>query len=454
MKEIVTKVLAVVILTFAVGTMYSQFKITGEIRPRMEYRHGFKNVPDTLAKHALFVSQRTRLNFDFANKNMEYRLSLQDVRVWGASAQLGGNDDFGVSVHEAWGLAKLNANVGLKFGRQELVYDDHRMLGSVGWAQQARSHDAVVLKYAKDKMKLDVGLAYNQNGGGLAGTNFVAPNGASYKAMQYLWFNTKPSENLGISILAMNVGKESMYIDQTDDLNEVHIDNYTLTLGTRVAYKKDKLAANLNGYYQLGTLGTGNVLAPSRDVSAYNIGVDVSYQVMDPLKVTIGYEMLSGNSQTDTTTAYGEVEHAFNPYFGTNHKFNGHMDYFYVGNHLYTVGLNDLFFKLDYKADKFKVGAAVHLFSAGNDILDNDELSDTGNYKAMSGSLGTEIDIYAGFKLAPGTTCKVGYSQMFASETMEDFRGGDLDEIANWGYVMLILKPTLFDSKDYVKNTK
>ena len=74
MREIITKVLALVILTFAVGTMYSQFKITGEIRPRMEYRHGFKNVPDSLAKHALFVSQRTRLNFDFANNYYKYTL--------------------------------------------------------------------------------------------------------------------------------------------------------------------------------------------------------------------------------------------------------------------------------------------------------------------------------------------------------------------------------------------
>ena len=32
---------------------------------------------------------------------------------------------------------------------------------------------------------------------------------------------------------------------------------------------------------------------------------------------------------------------SFTPFYGTNHKFNGHMDYFYVGNHIGNVGLRE-----------------------------------------------------------------------------------------------------------------
>ncbi len=35
-------------------------------------------------------------------------------------------------------------------------------------------------------------------------------------------------------------------------------------------------------------------------------------------------------------------EFAFTPLYGTNHKFNGWMDYFYVGNHGSSIGLQDI----------------------------------------------------------------------------------------------------------------
>jgi hypothetical protein len=57
-----------------------------------------------------------------------------------------------------------------------------------------------------------------------------------------------------------------------------------------------------------------------------------------------GYEYLSGNSYNKTDKVY-----AFEPFYGTNHKFNGFMDYFYVGNHINSVGLHDAWLKYGYK---------------------------------------------------------------------------------------------------------
>lgn len=441
MKAIFKKGVALATMTLALSTTYAQLKISGEIRPRFEYKHGYKALADSAANSGASIDQRTRLNFDYTKDQIKFRVVLQDVRTWGNQSQLVGNEDFGISVHEAWGEASSKDKLHkLKFGRQELAYDDHRILGSVGWAQQARSHDALLYKYGKDKLNFHLGLAYNQSGSSANSTSYLQPK--SYKAMQYIWANYVATPELKISLLAMSVGQQVNKYNALGELTNSH-DNYTLTTGTRVTYKKEKIGVDFSGYYQLGA--SSEYIA--RDVAAYNLNIAVSYKVTDKIKATLGYAMLSGNDKTDTTANYTKTEHAFNPFFGTNHKFNGFMDYFYVGNHSGNIGLNDAFLKLDYKHAKFTAGITAHAFLANANILDSKALSLTGEIKAMDPYLGTELDVYGAFKLVPSVTCKVGYSQMFGTTSMEAIKGGDMNEISNWGYVMLIMKPTLFQGK-------
>ena len=439
MKIIVKKWVAIVILTMTVSNAFAQFKISGEVRPRAEYRHGYKTLSEPNSQNAMFIDQRTRLSFDYKKNRIALKVTLQDVRTWGSQKQMVGNEDFGSSIHEAWGLVKLTDSVSLKFGRQELSYDDQRILGSVGWVQQARSHDAFLIKWKNGKFKMDVGGAYNQDSPKLNTTNYTV--GGSYKALQYLWVNYKPSENINASALAMSVGQQVNYVNASG-VNRYQ-DNYTLTAGTRFVYKKDRLGLAFNGYYQMGSSKTW----PAIDVSAYNLCLDFSYRIINPLKVTLGFEMLSGNSQTDTTEKYNIVHHAFNPYFGTNHKFNGYMDYFYVGNHNGNVGLNDFYLRFDYKHDKFIAGLTTHAFIANADVLNHQEVIQTGTIEAMNSYLGTEIDMFGSFKLAPGATCKLGYSHLLGTATMEALKGGNPNEVSNWAYLMVTLKPTLFKQK-------
>jgi len=441
MKTILKKGIAFATMTLALSTTYAQLKISGEIRPRFEYKHGYKTLADSAASNGASVDQRTRLNFDYKKNQIKFRVALQDVRTWGNQSQLVGNEDYGISVHEAWGEATSKNKIhNLKFGRQELVYDDQRILGSVGWAQQARSHDALLYKYGKDKLKIHAGLAYNQNGTSPNSTSYILPK--SYKSMQYIWANYVATPELKISLLAMSVGQQVNYYNLLGEVSSFH-DNYTLTTGTRITYAKHKLGVDFSGYYQMGA--TANQIA--RSVAAYNLNIAVSYKVTDKIKTTLGYAMLSGNDNTDTTANYAKTEHSFSPYFGTNHKFNGLMDYFYVGNHGGSIGLNDVFLKVDYKHEKFTAGVTAHAFLANANLLDGKELANNGNYKAMDPYLGTEIDIYGAFKLVPSVTCKVGYSQLFGTESMEALKGGDMNEVSNWGYIMLIMKPTLFQGK-------
>jgi len=62
------------------------------------------------------------------------------VGVWGETGTLSKSDINGTAIHEAWGEILFSEKFSIKAGRQEIIYDDHRMFGSVDWAQQGRSH--------------------------------------------------------------------------------------------------------------------------------------------------------------------------------------------------------------------------------------------------------------------------------------------------------------------------
>jgi hypothetical protein len=132
---------------------------------------------------------------------------------------------------------------------------------------------------------------------------------------------------------------------------------------------------------------------------------------------------------------------AFKPLYGTNHKFNGWMDYFYVGNHMSSVGLLDIFIPLNFKKNKFSASLIPHFFQSAEDIY---SMGDDGNMKDFSNGLGTEIDLVAGYAVAPNVVIRAGYSQLFATESMQVLKGGNYENTNNWAWVMIDFKPTFF----------
>jgi hypothetical protein len=65
----------------------------------------------------------------------------------------------------------------------------------------------------------------------------------------------------------------------------------------------------------------------------------------------------------------------------------------------------------------------------------------------LGSSLGTEVDLVFNANLSATTNLKVGYSQLFATESMQQIKGGNPDNTQNWFWVMMTFKPTLFQSK-------
>ncbi|WP_026976746.1 alginate export family protein [Flavobacterium tegetincola] len=420
-------VLIISILMVTVDSFAQDFDINLQIRPRFEYRNGYKELMKDGTYPTSFVSNRSRLNFDFKQEKIKAKIAFQNVRVWGDVNTTATSDKNGVALFESWFSYDLNTYWSAKVGRQVISYDNQRIFGGLDWAQQGQSHDALVVHYAKDKMQIDFACAISNGSESLIETSYTT----TYKNLQYIWLNKKFT-NSSLSLLGLNTGYQ--YENTTDALFE---NAYMQTLGGFYKWQPSKFYGDLGVYLQTGETA---LVTKKEAILAYNLGVNLGYKFNSNLKAELGFEYLSGKAQDD---ADSKVK-SFTPLYGTNHGFNGFMDYFYVGNHKNTVGLKDFYGKLAYEKDKLQFAIAPHLFYSAAPII-NSITADAAN-----SNLGTEIDLTCIYKLDKNITITGGFSKMFGTTSLEIIKGGNKDNDNNWAYLMISFNPNLLS----YKNTK
>ncbi|MBC6996947.1 alginate export family protein [Cytophaga sp. FL35] len=419
-----------ILVFLSVNYINSQFILDGEFRPRTEYRNGFGSIIPDVADPGYAISTRTRLNAGYKFSSYEFYLSLQDVMVWGENRQIlpyDQNNSF--AVFQAWAKLNLGKGFSTKLGRQVISYDDQRIFGGLDWAQQGRNHDAALLSYNKDRFMLDLGLAFNQDfsnpaGFQSVGTAYNTTGFFSYKTMQYLYLKQK-WDNFSGSLLLLNNGFQN-FITEGDAQVADGVSNLQ-TLGTHLNYSSGKFGAALNAFLQ-----TGERQNEAKVSGAYLLGLDLTYKASNTIGLGIGTEIISGN-KADTT---GETE-AFFPLYGTNHKFNGFMDYFYVGNHANSVGLFDIHASANFKlGEKSSLLLKILKFNGEQDLPSGES------------NLGTEVDLVYS-QAFNGYALKIGYSHMFAASGMYELKGVAEDMAAssqNWAWAMLVIKPKFLNT--------
>jgi len=417
------------ILIFIVGLSFEiqaqELDVNLQIRPRFEYRNGYKQLLQEGQKGTSQISQRSRLNFNYKQDDLILKLTFQNTRTWGDVAPATVADKNGVAVFEAWAQYNFTEKWSARMGRQVLSYDNQRILGEMDWAQQGQSHDALTVSFHDETQKLDFGGAYNSTAENVVQTPYTVAN---YKAMQYAWYHNQFSEKLGASFLVLNTGYEFTRNPNTPE-SKILVD-YMQTFGPYLTYKKDKIDTSFWLYGQTGK-------STDQQVSAWNAAANINYSITNSFKAGLGYEFLSGKDSNDGST----VIKSFNPIFGTNHGFNGFMDYFYVGNHLNNVGLQDAFIKLNYNVNKWQFALIPHVFLAAADVV-NVPLNEK-----MDSYLGTEVDATFGYNFKKDITVTGGYSQMFGSKTMEFIKTGDSGHTNNWAWLMVSVNPRIFSWK-------
>ena len=402
----------------------AQFVLSGELRPRAEFRHGYSTLAKDGEKTSIFISQRTRLNVGYTHEHFKIFLSLQDVRTWGDELQLG--DVASTALHEGWGELFFCKSFSLRAGRQELVYDDHRLLGNVDWVQQARSHDAAVLKFNKAGWRADLGAAYNNEKENLFKAKYTLDN---YRVLAFLYLSKTFKEKLSMSLLGITDGthvKDSL----SDDIKYRH------TAGPLLTFKTKGLELSGSFYYQFGQDVAG------KDIRAFLALFNALYKVKG-VTLGAGVDVVSG---TDALDAGNKNNNSFNTLYATNHKFYGFMDHFInLPAHTANGGLIDPYARLGYKfSDKINAYIDYHYFLLENNVADPANPSE-----ALDKGLGSEIDAVFNYNIFPMVNIQAGYSMMFGTSSLETVKKKQKDGFQNWGWVMLTFKPEFFHSEKF-----
>ena len=438
----------------------AQVSLTGQIRTRTELRDGQGTLPAKDAKASFFTNQRTRLNLGYEAERFRILTSVQEVRVWGSDqstiSNLEGSKFF---LHQAWGELILSDsatikvdNLSVKAGRQEIIYDDSRLLGNLDWLQQARRHDAVVIKFSHKGWLADAGFAFSQNHGQDASNRSgslyngipaapVAPGtngiGMLYKALQYGYFaRTGKLGKASLLILKDDFQKTETVESATTFVLGV---NSRVTVGGAVfATLTEHIKVSTAAYYQGNQDKLGNPL------EAYNVTAAAAFKV-NKFTTNPGFDFLSGNN----TASQGKVNRRFDPLYGTPHKFWGMMDYFYAadpfgvdGSLSRSPGLLDLYIKNTFVAkENMTFTLDLHEFYAGNKVAAAKEGATAA--KTAAGRLGTEIDFVVNYNILKNVNIEAGYATMLGTATLDllEAPAANKQNTGQWAYLMLNFAP-------------
>lgn len=455
MKKIYSLLVLVNLLCSCIEAQ-AQFTISGQVRTRTELRNGQGTIQTKDTVPALFTSQRTRLNLGYSGYRYKLFTAIQDVRLWGQDASTINRTTSdaidGLMIHEAWAeislvdTGKVIKNFSLKIGRQELLYDDSRLLGNLDWLQQARRHDAALLKFEHNGWTIHLGGAYNQNAerksntiyngvptGYTAGTNGIA---TLYKSMQFLYVAKK--FNFGNATFLAFKDDFSKYhfapadINKTTPIYEQGVwSRHTIGGNMFGTALQKKVAFSLSAFYQGGNYRDGTSL------NEYFFSLATSYLVTRKFSIGPGADFTSGNNGSDPS----KKNQRFDPLYGTPHKFWGYMDYFYVADGFGANGLIDYYIKGKYKAkDNLTLSLDAHRFVLPDAVLAQDGT-------AMGRALGTELDFVLVLAPTKAINLEAGYSTMFSTTTLASAKVKNVSnpaDISTWAYLMLSIKPSEF----------
>ncbi|MEN9570154.1 MAG: hypothetical protein RL172_1385 [Bacteroidota bacterium] len=511
---------AMLLVTMAAN---AQFTLSGQLRTRTEVRNGLGNLVLKGTKPAVFTSQRTRLAFGYKWDRLSFGASVQDVRVWGQDASTISNADGArFMLHEAWAdltlfnkadttiAAKGIDLMSFKIGRQELSYDDVRLIGNLDWLQQARRHDMALLKTVHKGWQVDIGFAYNQNTDafGYTGTGYLPSNVPAYvknslgvlvptpagllptaasgsagnnssKTGTPVWTNP-PTTNGGNqnykTFTSLYISKK---FNQTKLSGLFFNDNFgkykadsSGSAATGYVYGRRFVAAaptdsfNYSGTHHRFTYGMMINHTIGNASGFGKIAIQAAYYAQsgknrDGVKMKNAYHYTASltyqKGKISITPGYdvlsgndaGTLEdEKFDPLYGTPHKHWGYMDYFYVGTGSAAGGLKNPYLKFKYSTNSVSAGIDFHVFSLQKDMKKADGT-------ILDKKMGNELDFLLNYNMNKFTNIEMGYSIMKATNTMPFAKGqASTDAIAanykktgNWFYLMLRFTPDFFYTK-------
>jgi hypothetical protein len=425
----------IILFILAASYAHAQFSISAQLRPRAELDRGVAQPVNDTMSASYFVSQRTRISLDFNQPKYQMRFTLQDVHVWGdgnvytPTGMLASTNS--LNVYEAWFKIKFGDYSNLTVGRQELKYDDQRLIAWRNWNQYGLSYDAAVFNWLKNDVEINAGVSYNnamnhQNGKpDFQSTLFDATN--LMKTLSFVRIHRKINEAVSASVLVTAAGY------QKDGDNRII---YLMpTGGLWLGINSGSFDATINAYYQTGRAQSG------KEVSAFLLTANPGIRA-GKLRLGAGIDYVSGDDASDIN--YNKKEKTFNQMYGAVFTYFGSMNlYSYMKSSTANGGLIDIYPNIEMNINKkHSARAFFHLFNLANDVMISNQLITDKN-------LGQEIDLMYIYKYNQDLMLQAGFSYYFMTDTFERVKKYDVGHTQEplWGWVMLTFKPTLFTTK-------
>ncbi|MCB2221682.1 MAG: alginate export family protein [Bacteroidetes bacterium] len=423
MKQIsVLSIFVISLILINADQVTAQFKIDAQLRNRFEFRDGYQQLLPDRANPAFLISQRSRLSFFWQNKNLRIRFTPQDVRVWGDEELASSTGVFGdhasLDLFEGFAEIKAGEYLWISIGRQQLVYDNQRLLAGRNWNQLGISYDAVITKLNLQEWNLHIGVSWNNRIEQIAENPY---DPGRIKTLNFLWLNRQILKNLRLSLIQMATG-----VTKTDSTNTLF---FRQTSGFFAEVKLERFTFWADAYYQYGKNDTGN------GVSAFLAGSDISYQI-GKLTPGAGFTYISGNKFTGEKV---NTDHLFDIFYGARHRFLGYMDYFRnIPSHTKQGGIQDFYAYLNLKINNsISIQDAGHLLFLGhNNFSEQNERA-----------LGFENDLVFQYKFNEWSAVEGGYLFLLPTETLRTIQDVKDSQFAQFVYLQLTFTPVMLQQK-------
>jgi hypothetical protein len=345
-----------------------------------------------------------------------------------------------------------------------MAYGNHRLIGTLNWANEARSYDGVRLRWSNKKNAwIDVWAAQIQETAtGAASGETISQTGNRDEVIYGVYSQFKPYEG----------NKFEPYIIVRARSNDEVL---TAAIAPRSTEQRYTAGFRLDGRNIPGLGGLDYTFEPawqfgkveyqesgkgatganrSNPIQAFGIYAGAGYTCKEiPWTPRIGYAYVFASGDERPTTGGSKT---FDHLYPTGHAQLGYIDFAAWQNikdhqiHFSVKPTKKLvidtklhFFSLDEEADRWYGVAGGTGFGGGASTirLGADQFVDvnTGLTRSVDDDLGQEIDITVKYKLFKNFGVVGGYSHYFADDFIED-TGAGIDKGADWAYLMTTMK--------------
>jgi len=373
---------------------------------------------------AAFLMERTRLSFAYSRSFLDVKIVPQHSGVWGQAGK------GSLNLYETWVQLRSRKGFFAKIGRQELSYDNERIIGSNDWAMAASSHDVAKFGYEGHGHKVHLILGFNQNAENTNGGTYYENGAHPYKSMQTVWYHyDMPRIPLGASFLFMNLGTQNVHTRRTE---------FQKLAGGYLLYKPNPWLFEGSFYYQFGNNENG------QPIKAWMGSLKAQYRLNPQWRFTGGYDYMTGDEfyyvrgKGQAGLIFHKEQRGFSTLYGSHHQFYGAMDFFYLSVYAdgFSPGLQNAFFDIDYTPVKnVELSASYHY------------LATTTSLKEVGRPLGHEIELGASYRFMRDASLSAGYSFMKGTSTMRYLKNASDNGRLQWLWLSLSVSPRLFTTK-------